>query len=246
MSRWCGRLPGRLPRRSAARCWWSRSDAQTEAALPYMPVSARWVPRRNAVLGAQLKACARKPGPRAFPVVGLGACPVSRQVEQPIAQRPGARCCDRRNGLARPQLPRMLAPSCRTEADRTRSPSVVTWTWPGCGSAWTTPTPKICVKILSRRPRTAAGHAGSANDPATCCREVLRGWHGWLEHPARTGRAASGHHDRRPFAPSYGRLTGVVCGDPRSPRLPSRRGRLRLAERRRWRGPTPRDARSSG
>jgi hypothetical protein len=24
MSRWRGRLPGRLPRRSAARCWWSR------------------------------------------------------------------------------------------------------------------------------------------------------------------------------------------------------------------------------
>ena len=92
----------------------------------------------------------------------------------------------------------------------------------------------------------AAGHAGSANDPATCCREVLRGWHGWLEHPARTGRAASGHHNRRPFAPSYGRLTDVACGDPRSPRLPSRRRRLRLAERRRWRGPTPRDARSSG
>ena len=67
---------------------------------------------------------------------------------------------------------------------------------------------------LSRRPRTAAGHAGSANDPATCCREVLRGWHGWLGHPARTGRAASGHHDRRPFASSYGRLTDVACGDP--------------------------------
>ena len=41
---------------------------------------------------------------------------MSRQVEQPIAQRPGAMCCDRRNGLDRPQLPRMFAPSCRTEA----------------------------------------------------------------------------------------------------------------------------------
>jgi len=41
---------------------------------------------------------------------------VSRQVEQRIAQRPGAMYCDRRNGLDRPQLPRMLAPSCRTEA----------------------------------------------------------------------------------------------------------------------------------
>ena len=69
---------------------------------------------------------------------------------------------------------------------------MVTWTWPGCGSAWTTPTPKICVKILSRRPRTAAGHAGSANDPATCCREVLRGWHGWLEHPPERGEPRAG------------------------------------------------------
>jgi hypothetical protein len=41
---------------------------------------------------------------------------VSRQVEQRIAQRSGAMCCDRRNGLDRPQLPRMFAPSCRTEA----------------------------------------------------------------------------------------------------------------------------------
>ena len=41
---------------------------------------------------------------------------MSRQVEQPIAQRPGAMCCDRRNRLARPQLPRMRAPSCRTGA----------------------------------------------------------------------------------------------------------------------------------
>ena len=81
-----------------------------------MPVSARWVPRRNAVLGAQLKALRPEPGPRAVPVVDLGARLVSRQVEQPIAQRPGAMCCDRRNGLAKPQLPRMLAPSCRTEA----------------------------------------------------------------------------------------------------------------------------------
>ncbi len=56
---------------------------------------------------------------------------------------------------------------------RTRSPSVVTWTWPGCGSAWTTPTRKVCVKIPSRRPRAAAGHAGSANDPGACCGEVL-------------------------------------------------------------------------
>ena len=62
-SRWRGRLPGRLPRRSAARCWWSRSDAQTEAALQHMPVSASWAPRRNAVLGAQLKACARNRPP---------------------------------------------------------------------------------------------------------------------------------------------------------------------------------------
>ena len=115
MSRWRGRLPGRLPRRSAARCWWSRSDAQTEAALPYMPVSARWVPRRNAVPGAQLKACARN-RPPGVPGRRSWGRPVSRQVEQPIAQRPGAMCCDRRNGLAKPQLPRMLAPSCRTEA----------------------------------------------------------------------------------------------------------------------------------
>jgi hypothetical protein len=245
MSRWRGRLPGRLPRRSAARCWWSRSDAQTEAALPYMPVSARWVPRRNAVLGAQLKACARN-RPRAFPVVDLGARPVSRQVEQPIVQRPGAMCCDRRNGLAKPQLPRMLAPSCRTEAGQNEVAIGGDVDVAGMRVGVDDTAPKICVKILSRRPRTAAGHAGSANDPATCCREVLRGWHGWLEHPARTGRAASGHHNRRPFASSYGRLTGVACGDPRSPRLPSRRRRLRLAERRRWRGPTPRDARSSG
>ena len=41
---------------------------------------------------------------------------MSRQVGQRIAQRPGAMCCDRRNGLDRPQLPRMLAPSCRTGA----------------------------------------------------------------------------------------------------------------------------------
>lgn len=205
-------------------------------------------------MGASAKRCTRRsveslcpePGPRAFPVVDLGARLVSRQVEQPIAQRPGAMCCDRRNGLDRPQLPRMLAPSCRTEAGQDEVAIGGDVNVAGMRSAWTTPTPKICVKILSRRPRTAAGHAGSANDPATCCREVLRGWHGWLGHPARTGRAASGHHDRRPFAPSYGRLTDVACGDPRSPGLPSRRGRLRLAERRRWRGPTPRDARSSG
>jgi hypothetical protein len=75
-------------------------------------------------VGASAKCCTRRsveslrpePGPRAFPVADLGARPVSRQVEQPIAQRPGAMCCDRRNGLAKPQLPRMLAPSCRTEA----------------------------------------------------------------------------------------------------------------------------------
>jgi hypothetical protein len=204
-------------------------------------------------VGASAKRCTRRsveslcpePGPRAFPVVDLGASPVSRQVEQPIAQRPGAMCCDRRNGLAKPQLPRMLAPSCRAEAGQNEVAIGGDVDVAGM-RAWTTPNPKICVKILSRRPRTAAGHAGSASDPATCCPEVLRGWHGWLEHPARTGRAASGHHDRRPFAPSYGRLTDVACGDPRSPRLPSRRGRLRLAERRRRRGPTPRDARSSG
>src|SRR5258708_40243112 len=59
-------------------------------------------------------------------------------------------------------------------------------------------------------------------------------------------RAASEHRNRRPFAPSYGRLTDVLCGALRSPRLPPPRCRLRLAERRRWRGPTPRDARSSG
>ena len=81
-----------------------------------MPVSARWVPRRNAVLGAQLKALRPESGPRAVPVVDLGARLVSRQVEQPIAQRPGAMCCDRRNGLAKPQLPRMLVQSCRAEA----------------------------------------------------------------------------------------------------------------------------------
>ena len=128
---------------------------------------------------------------------------------------------------------------------RTRSPSVVRWRWPGCGPVWTTPTSKICIRILSRRPRTAAGHAGSANDPATCCREVLRGWHSWFEHPARTGPAESGHRNRRPSALIR---QAHRCGqrDPRSPRLPSRRRRLRLAERRRWRGPTPRDARSSG
>ena len=75
-------------------------------------------------MGASAKRCTRRsaeslcpePGHRAFPVVDLGARPVSRQVDQPIAQRPGAMCCDRRNGLAKPQLPRMLAPSCRTEA----------------------------------------------------------------------------------------------------------------------------------
>lgn len=210
-----------------------------------MPVSARWAPRRNAVLGAQLKACARN-RPPGVPGRRSWGRPVSRQVEQPIAQRPGAMCCDRRNGLDRPQLPRMLAPSCRTEAGQDEVAIGGDVDVAGMRVGVDDTDPKICVKILSRRPRTAAGHAGSANDPATCCREVLRGWHGWLGHPARTGRAASGHHDRRPFAPSYGRLTDVACGDPRSPRLPSRRRRLRLAERRRWRGPTPRDARSSG
>ena len=204
-------------------------------------------------MGASAKRCTRRsveslcpePGHRAFPVV-LGARPVSRRVEQRIAQRPGAMCCDRRHGLAKPQLPRMLAPSCRTGAGQNEVAIGGDMDVAGMRAAWTTPTLKICVKILSRRPRTATGHAGSANDPATCCREVLRGWHGWLEHPARTGRAASGHHDRRPFASSYGRLTDVACGDPRSPRLPSRRRRLRLAERQRRRGPTPRGARSSG
>ena len=50
---------------------------------------------------------------------------------------------------------------------------MVTWTWPGCGSAWTTPTPKMSVKIPSGRPRAAAGHAGFGIDPAACRREVL-------------------------------------------------------------------------
>jgi hypothetical protein len=70
----------------------------------------------NAVLGAQLKACVRNRAAGRSPVVDLGVRPVSGQVEQPIAQRPGAMCCDRRNGSAKPQLPRMLAPSCQTGA----------------------------------------------------------------------------------------------------------------------------------
>ena len=108
-------IPWPGSRRSAARCWWSRSDAQTEAALPYTPVSAQ--------VGASAKRCTRrsveKPcrnRPPGVPGRRSWGRPVSRQVEQPIAQRPGAMCCDRRNSLARPQLPRMLAPSCRTEA----------------------------------------------------------------------------------------------------------------------------------
>jgi hypothetical protein len=228
MSRWRGRLPGRLPRRSAARRWCSRSDAQTEAALQHMPVSASWAPRRNAVLGAQLKACAlnRAAGDSRSSI--FGARPVSGQVEQSSSpSHNGPARCAAIAVLARPSL------SCRAcprrpagpGPGRTRSPSVATWRWPGCG-----PVMPVC----------------SANDPATCCREVLRGWHSWLEHPARTGRAERGHRNRRPFALSYGRLTDVASEDPRSPRLPSRRRRLRLAERRRWRGPTPRDARSSG
>ena len=185
MSRWCSRLPGRLPRRCAARCWWSRSDAQTEAVLPRMPVSARWVPRRKRCTRRSVESLCPEPGRRAFPVVDLGARPVSRQVEQPIAHRPGAMCCDRRNGLAKPQLPRMLVPSCRTEAGQNAIGGDVDVAGLRVGVDDTDP------EDLRQDPvqatRTAADHAGSASDPATCCREVLRGWHGWLEHPGQNG-----------------------------------------------------------
>jgi hypothetical protein len=35
-----------------------------------------------------------------------------------------------------------------------------------------------------RRPRVAAGHAGSANDPAACCRAVLLGL-AWMWEPGQ-------------------------------------------------------------
>ena len=211
-----------------------------------MPVNARWVPRRNAVLGAQLKALRPEPGPRAFPVVDLGARLVSRQVEQPIAQRPGAMRCDRRTGLAKPQLPRMLAPSCRTEAGQNEVAIGGDMDVAGMRVGVDDTDPEDLRQDPVQPTEHRGRSPGSTNYPATCClRSSAAGMDGWSTPPER-GRAASGPHSRRPFAPSYGRLTDVACGNPRSPRLPSRPRRLRLAERRRWRGPTPRDARSSG
>jgi hypothetical protein len=250
MSRWRGRLPGRLPRRFAARCWWSRSDAQTEAALPRMPVSASWVPRRNAVLGAQLKACARNRAAGRSRSSIFGARPVSRQVGQPIAQRPGAMCCDRRNGLARPQLPRMLVQSCRTGAGQNEVAIGGDVDVAAMRAGVDDTDPKICVRSCpgDRAPRPVMPVQQMTRRTAAV--RSAAGMDGWSTPPergaSREPRAASGHHDRRPFASSYGRLTDVAFGNPRSPRLPSRRRRLRLAERRRWRGPMPRDARSSG
>ena len=79
---------------------------------------------------------------------------MSRQVEQPIAQRPGAMCSDRRNGLAKPQLLCMLAPSGRTEAGQNEVAIGGDVDVAGLRVGVDDTTPKICIKILSRRPRT--------------------------------------------------------------------------------------------